>query len=121
VHPDETHDLIRCMMDMANNQWGNRVRLILLNYSQFLDEDLKQVIIQESIDPVERKDVEEFFRCVYTQAGQEPDDANIAEAVDDVMARVDEETKRRGGGECTYLKVLSIGLTKAAKKLLAMV
>jgi hypothetical protein len=121
VHPDETHDLIRSMMDMADNQWGNRIRLILLNYSQFLDEDVKQVIIQESIDPVERKDVDEFFRCVYAQAGQDPDEADLAATVDDVMAQVDEETKRRGGGECTYLRVLSIGLTKAARKLLAMV
>jgi hypothetical protein len=95
----------------------NRVRLILLNYSTYLDLDISVYILTESIKPIdEKKDVSQFFRHVYTLSKKSFTDADIDQTVTNVLEQVDREVTKRGPGE--RMKLLSLGLTKAASELL---
>jgi hypothetical protein len=115
VHPSATHDLIRALIDATDREW-DRVRLILINYARFLDIDTSAYILCEETQPLERADVEEFFRHVYQLSNKQWDEASVQTAVTFIYSQVDSEMARRQ--EQCRMKILSAALTIAAKKLL---
>lgn len=141
-HPAATHDLIRALIEAVEHMDNNKVRLILLNYYNFLDLDTLPYILTETIEPIDvQKDVPQFFRHVYTLSKRSFTDADIDQTVDEVLKQAEAELARRVEDERKKLldsklpetkvneevvqrekeyrmKVLSTGLTKAAAKLL---
>lgn len=116
VQPPATHDLIRALIDMVDHEI-DKVRLILLNYGKHLDLDTSVYILTENIEPIdEEKDVPTFFRHVYTLSQKAFTDADIDQTVTNVLKQVDKEIAKRGPEE--RMKLLSLGLTKAASELL---
>ena len=116
VHPTATHDLIRALIDAVEHDVDN-IRLILLNYKDFLDIDTSTYILTEKIDPIdEQKDVPQFFRHVYTLSKKSFTDADIEQTVGNVLKQLEAEVAKRGKEE--RMKLLSLGLTKAAGELL---
>jgi hypothetical protein len=116
VQPPATHDLIRALIDMVERDI-DKVRLILLNYSKHLDLDTSVYILTENIEPIdETNDVSQFFRHVYTLSQKMFTDVDIDQTVTNVLKQVDNEVVKRGPEE--RMKLLSLGLTKAASELL---
>jgi hypothetical protein len=115
VQPEATHDLIRALIDTTDSDWGN-ARLILLDYGKFLDLDTTLYILCETISPIERHDVEDFFEHVYSRSQKTWKPEDIRQTVDDLLAQVDAEVAKRGPE--VRLQILSTGLTRAAKNLL---
>ena len=115
VHPKSTHDLIRALIDATDRDW-DRARLLLINYEKFLDMDVLVHILSEKIQPIERRDIENFFKRVYDMSGKSWDASTISETVDEVLTQVEAQVK--GSGSATRLSILSTGLTNAAKGLL---
>lgn len=115
VQPDATHDLIRALIDATDRDWG-RVRLLLLNYGKHLDLDTGVYILSETIKPIERTDVEDFFAHVYSESKKHWEPADIKQTVDNLFSQVEAEVANRGPDVRTQL--LSVGMTRAAKNLL---
>ncbi len=115
VQPDATHDLIRLMINAAEHD-QEKLRLILLNYKEHLDPD-SVYILTEEIEPFdEERDLPRFFRYIYTQSKRTFDQEDIQQSVDKVRQQVNAEVAKRGPE--WRMRLLSIGLTKAAKELL---
>jgi hypothetical protein len=116
VHPGATHDLIRGLIDAVEHD-VDKVRLILLNYHKYLDVDVLGYILTENIEPIDvRKDVPQFFRHVYTLSKRSFNDADVDQTVDNILKQVEVEVAKRGQEE--RMKLLSLGLTRAATELL---
>jgi hypothetical protein len=114
--PKATHDLIRALLDAADLKNLSNVRLLLVNYGEFLDPDTKLYILIEEISSIgNESDIEHFFRYLYTVSGRNVDETEIKENVKKVMDQVDAEVAKLGPE--ARLKKLSIGLTRAAKNL----
>jgi len=115
VQPAATHDLIRLLIDAAEHD-QEKLRVILLNYKEHLDPD-NVYILTEEIQPFdEQKDLPRFFRHVYTLSKRPFGDHDITRSVNQVRQQVDAEVAKRGPE--WRMKLLSIGLTKAANELL---
>jgi Effector-associated domain 1 len=115
IHPNATHDLIRALIDATDRDW-DRARLLLVNYEKFLDSGILVYILSEKIEPIERPDIENFFKRVYEKSGKSWDATTISQTVDEVLAQV--EAQAKGREMATRLGILSAGLTNAANSLL---
>ena len=116
VHPAATHDLIRAIVD-ATERDQKKVRMILLNYKEYLDLDIVTFILTEEIEPIdEDKDLPDFFRHVYTLSKRPFSNDDIDQTIKKVRQQVNDEVLKRGSD--WRMKLLSIGLTKAANELL---
>lgn len=117
VQPTATHDLIRALMNAVDgdSDWA-RARLLLINYKTFIDSDIADFISAETISPIDRPDVEEFFHAVYGLTKKNVQPEQVTQTVNDVWGQAEKEMERRGEGP--FLKYLNSGLSRAARKLL---
>jgi len=116
VQPSATHDFIRALIDVVDRD-QDKVRMILLNYKEFLDLDIGTFILREEIEPIDEKsDLQLFFRHVYTLSKRTFVEDDIETTIENVRKQVDEEVAKRGTE--LRMRILSRGLTIAAKNLL---
>jgi hypothetical protein len=115
IHPSATHDLIRAIIDAVDLGWKN-TRLLLLNYEKHLDLDVIPYILMEDIQPIQRADIEEFFKSVYAKSGRVAGPETLKQTVDSVFLQVQQQQVKYP--EKSYFTILSSGLTLAAKQLL---
>ncbi len=93
VLPPAVTDLITRLVRLSMGELP-RLRLITLGYKYELPE-ARDYTIEETIKPINREDLAQFFISLYEQNGQEFDEEKIADNVEEVLREVNQNDPRR--------------------------
>ena len=93
VLPPAVTDLIIRLVRLSMGELP-RLRLITLGYKYELPE-ARDYTLEETIKPINREDLAQFFISLYEQNGQDFDEEKIADNVEEVLREVNQNDPRR--------------------------
>jgi Effector-associated domain 1 len=93
-----------------------RLRLVLLNYTQLLPDNIDSVVGRDRIEPIGRSDLESFFQQISRERAQPYDDEELRNVIDEILTQVEDKVTRVADGNERRLEYINAAVLKTVQE-----